>query len=542
MDVGVWLAFIAGLVSFVSPCVLPLVPAYIGYMGGRVTHTVSLQVGLSGSAAVEAWGTRMRVNTFLHGVAFVFGFGLVFVVFGLLTTAFLTQIGGQNIALVRDIIARAGGLLIIFFGLHFMGAVRWALARLEATGWTKSVWLSVALLAGIGALIVWALVDPLIGIPVAAVVGIWMAIKGAFTRPAAFWTGLINGLNRMLYADTRRSMQGARGNGFTGSVLMGVIFAAGWTPCIGPIYGSILTLAATGGGVAQAGALMVAYSLGLGVPFLMTALLLDSAQGLLRRLQRHLHAIELVSGGFLVFIGVLVASGQLQSLSQNFATQFSDFSYHLEECVVGVTQGELTIGEFGPCMNGETVGTSAPAAETDPIVAAEPEVAVVAEPASITDLASAAGSASESSAVGAAETGTGIGQLAPELELPGDDGTLVRLSDYRGRPVLLNFWATWCGPCRVEMPAFEEAHQTVSGLAILAVDYGETADDVAAYRQEMGVTFPLLVDETMEVGDTYGVAQIPSTFLIGPDGRIVDVHYGPLTVEEIAALAEQAQQ
>ena len=348
MDVGLWLAFIAGLVSFVSPCVLPLVPAYIGYMGGRVTHTVSLQVGAGGSAAVEAWGTRMRVNTFLHGVAFVFGFGIVFVTFGLLTTAFLTQVGGQNVALVRDIIGRAGGVLIIFFGLHFMGAVRWGLNRLERSGWTNSVILSLVFIVVFAALALWALIDPLIAVPVIVVFGLWMGLSGAFTRPSAFWAATIGGLNRMLYADTRRQMQGTRFSGFTGSIVMGVIFAAGWTPCIGPIYGSILTLAATGGGVAQAGSLMIAYTLGLGVPFLLTALLLDSSQGLLRRLQRHLHTIELVSGGFLVFIGVLVASGQLQSLSQNFANQFADFSYRLEECVIGVTRGEIALGRLRP--------------------------------------------------------------------------------------------------------------------------------------------------------------------------------------------------
>ncbi|MFN8378721.1 MAG: cytochrome c biogenesis protein CcdA [Anaerolineae bacterium] len=523
MDVGLWLAFVAGLVSFLSPCVLPLVPAYIGYMGGRVTHTVSLQVSAGGSAAVEAWGARMRVNTFLHGVAFVFGFTLVFVVFGLLTTAFLTQVGGQNIALVRDIIGRTGGLLIIFFGLHFMGAVRWALGRVQQAGWTNSPVFSIAFLVGFSVLALWALVDPLIGAPVIVVVALWMVLSGAFSRPTAFWGSTIGGLNRMLYADTRRQMQGGKGNGFAGSVVMGVIFAAGWTPCIGPIYGSILTLAATGGGsVAQAGGLMIAYSLGLGVPFLMTALLLDSAQGLLRRIQRHLHTIELISGGFLVFIGILVASGQLQSLSQNFATQFSDFSYRLEDCVVGVTRGELTLGEFGTCMNGDEAGTPGAAAPAADGAAAATVAEVEATPT-----------------VDAVE-GTAIGNLAPDFALPGDDGQTYRLSDFRGRPVLLNFWATWCGPCRVEMPAFQQVHETGSDLAILAVDYGQTAEDVAGYREEMGVTFPLLVDETMEVGDTYGVAQIPSTFLIGPDGRVVTVHYGPLTVEQINELAASA--
>jgi peroxiredoxin len=90
------------------------------------------------------------------------------------------------------------------------------------------------------------------------------------------------------------------------------------------------------------------------------------------------------------------------------------------------------------------------------------------------------------------------------------------------------------------MPAFEAAHQANPNLVILALNYGQTVDDVAAYRTEMGVTFPLLLDETMGTGDSYGVKGIPSTFLVGPDGRIADVHFGPLTAEQIAQMAQEA--
>ena len=122
MQLSFSLALIAGLVSFLSPCVLPLVPAYIGYMGGRVTNTVAAQTA-GGTAVAIKPDSSSRFSTMLHGLAFVAGFTFVFVAIGLLGTAFVNQIGRANINVITGIIGRAGGLLIIFFGLHFMGAL-----------------------------------------------------------------------------------------------------------------------------------------------------------------------------------------------------------------------------------------------------------------------------------------------------------------------------------------------------------------------------------------------------------------------------------
>ena len=114
------------------------------------------------------------------------------------------------------------------------------------------------------------------------------------------------------------------------------------------MLGTILTVAAatgaTTGDIAQGMLLLTAYSFGLGIPFIITAMLLNSAQGILRRLQRHMHKIELTSGSLLVIIGLLVASGQLQSLSQTFSQgEFADFTFRVEECGVGFFEGELAL-------------------------------------------------------------------------------------------------------------------------------------------------------------------------------------------------------
>ena len=352
MNVTLWLAFVAGFVSFLSPCVLPLVPAYIGYMGGRVTNTVAAQTK-GGTVVLVKPPFTSRMSTVVHGAAFVGGFTFVFVTLGLLANVVLQRIiGGQNIALVLDIIGRVGGLVIIFFGLHFMGIVpsilRWLLTRehLLASSRFTAAFASVA-----GSIILWAFMDWLIGVPVLLIFILWLSLGGAFTNPVRFWTRNIQSLQNALYADTRRQMVASGRQSFSSSALMGVVFAAGWTPCIGPIYGSILTMSATGGDTVQAGVLLVAYSLGLGIPFLLCALLLDSAQAALRKLQHHLHKIELVTGAFLVLIGIFVVTGNLQRLSQNFANQFADFSIQLEQCIIGMTQGEIAPGDLANCLD-----------------------------------------------------------------------------------------------------------------------------------------------------------------------------------------------
>lgn len=379
IDVTLGLAFFAGIVSFISPCVLPLVPAYIGYMGGRMTNTVAarMQVGADGVAVAARPSLAMRFNTLLHGLMFVFGFTLVFVLLGVITTAFIQQVGGQNVNLITGILGRVGGVVIIALGLHFMGALpsifRWLrrprseslnlllvlvlalvttviivwgfIGRLDL--WSGEVWRTAN---GDVAPTVWA---PVIAILLTAGFWVWLFIANAFTASTDFLTDTTTSLDTLMYADTRRQMEASQG-GLLSSLFMGVVFSAGWTPCIGPIYGAILTMSATTGDVGQAVPLLAAYSLGLGIPFLLAALMLDGAAGFMRKLNRRMRAIKLVSGGFLVLVGLLIASGQLQSISQNLGAQFTEFSILVEECSVGWAQGDITFGQLGECLGGGT--------------------------------------------------------------------------------------------------------------------------------------------------------------------------------------------
>ncbi len=525
MELTIGLAFVAGLVSFVSPCVLPLVPAYVGYMGGRVTNTVAANLR-PGSAPNNSGMRRARFSTGVHSVFFVSGFTLVFVTIGLLSTAFIQQIGGDNINLTTGIIGRLGGLIIIFFGFHFMGVLPSIFGWLRDEEALLDSSLLTFLLGFLGSmLIAWSLTgtvalwnSPLwtsaFWIPALTAVflliyWLWLTLGGAFTAPRKFWLSVIQTVENALYSDTRRRLTASGHNGYSGSFLMGVIFSAGWTPCIGPVYGAVLTMAANGGDTRQAAILLTAYSLGLGVPFLLTATLLDSAQSLLRQLHHRMHAIEIASGVFLIVVGIAVASGQLQSLSQQFAGQFAEFSISLEESVIGLVTGSSSTDAT---RNSSVISQSDVEAED-----------------SATNVVSS-------------EVGLEVGNIAPDFHTVTDTGLATSLSDFRGQIVVLNFWATWCGPCRIEMPSFQEAfgQHTDDDFTVLAINNREQVEDVVGFREELGLTFPLALDEDGAIQDQYAIFSYPSTFVLNPDGVIVTRHFGALTSEQISELIDQA--
>ncbi len=353
MNVTIGLAFLAGIIAFISPCVLPLVPAYVGYMGGRMFHLMASVEPASHAALPSSW---MRLSAALHALAFVGGFTFVFVTLGLAVTTFIQQVGGTNVNLLTGVIGRLGGVLIIFFGLHFAGVTPrvFQYLRQNLSLFSRPIF-SVVIVSVAAILIIWGLTGTVFiwstplwqtasWLPVTGVAGscalLGVAVLGgAFKDFSTFWERTITALETALYSDTRRQFAASGRRGLGSSALMGVIFSAGWTPCIGPVYGAVLTMAASGVNIAQAGLLLTAYSLGLGFPFLMAALMLDGAQSLLRRLRRHMRTVELTSGAFLVLIGLMVASGHLQGLSGHLTTRFADVSIALEEALIDLVSG-----------------------------------------------------------------------------------------------------------------------------------------------------------------------------------------------------------
>lgn len=128
-------------------------------------------------------------------------------------------------------------------------------------------------------------------------------------------------------------------------------------------------------------------------------------------------------------------------------------------------------------------------------------------------------------------TGVKEGSLAPDFTLEALDGSQVSLSDFRGRPVLINFWATWCGSCRVEMPYIQAAYEKFQkqGFVVLAVDIQESRPEVEAFAQEFGLTFPVLLDETGKVTATYKVLGLPTSIFVDGAGIISYIYPGAMT-------------
>ena len=235
VNITLGLAFVAGLASFLSPCVLSLVPAYVGYLGGRVAGSNSSR-------------SRSRWMTVSHGLAFVLGFSIVFVSLGVATSAI-----GILLYDARGILAKIGGVVVVIFGLHMIGVFR---------------------------------------IP-------------------------------FLEYDTRRQELPDQKLGYVSSALMGVFFSAGWSPCVGPVLGAILTLSFSGGSVTQGASLLSAYSAGLAIPFLLAALAIGWVSTLIRRFGKVMRYVEIFMGAVLILVGVLLFLGTFEQIAR-FAP-FIDF-------------------------------------------------------------------------------------------------------------------------------------------------------------------------------------------------------------------------
>ena len=271
-DVSLLGAFLAGLVSFLSPCVLPLVPGYISMLSG---------IGMEQLRQ----GQQPRAGLFASSLAFVTGFSVVFISFGASASAV-----GSFLRQNRSLLAPIAGALILLFGLHLLGVL------IKLTVRTGLILGGVLVLLGVVAL--------LRGGPLVFGLGyvhfFSLSLIGFFGPAMARW------LNRDVRLHTTSTQPGIW-SGF----LLGFAFAFGWTPCIGPILATVLALAAASDTIARGVLLLAVYSAGLAVPFLLTALGISQFLRFYQRFRKHLHAVELFSGALLLFVGGLIFANRL---------------------------------------------------------------------------------------------------------------------------------------------------------------------------------------------------------------------------------------
>lgn len=231
MNVTIGLAFLAGLASFLSPCVFSLVPAYISYLSGR-----SIAASENPTQPVS-----QRLATFSHGLAFVLGFSVIFILLGVAVSSLGALLYDASVWLTK-----IGGVVIVIFGLHLTGILR---------------------------------------IP-------------------------------FLDYDLRPQNTASQRRSYLSSALMGVFFSAGWSPCVGPVLGAILTLAMNGGSVSEGVKLLSAYSAGLAIPFLLAALAIGWVTLILKRYKKAMHIVEIVMGVILIAVGVMLFLGTFAQLNQ----------------------------------------------------------------------------------------------------------------------------------------------------------------------------------------------------------------------------------
>jgi cytochrome c-type biogenesis protein len=371
ITLNIAISFLAGILSFLSPCVLPLVPGYISLISG---------VSIDGLKE----GTTNRRAVIINSLAFNAGLSIIFLVLG--TTAGLVGAAITSNPWVRII----GGLVIIAFGLQLIG-----LLKISA-----------------------------------------------------------------LYKDTR-FFSDDKPRGVLGSAALGIAFAAGWTPCIGPILGGIIGLAATSGGWRSGLILSAFYSAGLAVPFLLTGLGINQFLSFYKNFRRHLHKVEVISGVVLIVVGLLVMSGQSTRLA---SSRFMAWIPNLE--------GWLK-------LENKTPPPSTPASNTN------------YEP-------------------------------VPDVEFQTLAGKPFHLKELQGQVVLLNFWATWCIPCREEIPELNTLQHELQaqGLTIVGATLEDSAEGVNAYQKEVKrFEYEVLLGGS-DAKVKFAAAQLPTTYLIDRQGRI----------------------
>ena len=511
-DVSLAAAFLAGLVSFLSPCVLPLVPGYISMLSG---------VGMEQLRSGEAPSSRLLSSAF----GFVAGFSVVFIMLGASASA-LGQLLKEN----RNTLTPIAGALVLLFGLQLLGVlikltprVGIFLGALLAAAGIASLIRHAPLFAGLGALHFFSL-----------------SLIGFFGPALARW------LNRDVHLRTSVAQPST-----WSAFLLGGAFAFGWSPCLGPIVGVVLGLAGASGTVARGILLLAVYSAGLAVPFMLTALEMTRFLKFYQSFRKYLHAVEVFSGALLLLIGALVFMNRMTWLAAKLSF-LNAVTGWLERPLTGVSHGPLfwalvSLAILVVCILAVVryweVFRSMQGSKTAFLVLT---VVVLIVGTYYADKYTRP--KTNVSVNGPAPEVTG--QPAPDVTFKDLDGKDVSLAQYRGKVVLVNFWATWCEPCQIEIPWLIEMQNKYGpkGFTILGVDVDDEGKGVVAHfaekerfdvnGQKLPFNYPILTGNDAVADKFGGLLGYPTSFLISKDGKQIKKIQGLISYDEITKLIE----
>lgn len=429
--------FLQGILSFFSPCVLPLVPLYIGYLAGG-TQTVDE------NGVVQYKKSKVMLNTlfFVIGVSFAFfalGFGF--------TAA------GQFFSGNRMLFARIGGVLIILFGLYQLGVFGGKLLQKE------------------------------------------------HKLPFHLDKLAMNPLTALLF-------------GFT--------FSFAWTPCVGPALASVLLMASSAESAVLGFLLIGVYTLGFILPFLAVGLFTSTLLDFFKRHQKVVKYTVKVGGVLLILMGVMMVTGWANNIT-GYLSRISGSTVSESSTVSSQPESSLP----GAASSGES---------SSPEGSASSEASTASENGR---------SGSESSGESGASSEKKV--AAPDFTFYDQYGESHTLSDYKGKTVFLNFWATWCNPCKIEMPdiqkLYEEYGENEDDLVVLGIanpggqDISE--EEIKSFLSGNNYTYPVVMDTTGEAFNSYGVHVFPSTYMIDKDGNVFGYVTGTLSYDVMESIVKQ---